>query len=416
MGLVLRRLIGRLLVHRTSQDPSVHRHFVPHQLAIGTKCGTEAIIHVTGLAVDRLERDDMVLLKIDATNAFNAIERQVILDEVVKHVPGIARFVHMLYGSAPRLLFGRYELQSQTGAQQGDPLRMILFTLALHPLLCQIATHFPDIKLLASFADDINAILPLRTASLLLQFLQVHGPCRGFHVNLRKTEAWWCGRDIGPLPCSVNTNPAIDVLGAPIGAPSGCLAHLQDKITAVQCMWERIRQLQDPQIAYHLLCFSASASRLTYVLRATPPHITAPACQLFDTELRRVFEDVHRPLSDAAWHLAQLPFKVGGLGLLATSHVKESAYVSSLMSTLPPIRGLLPACHFLAGDLIAPSLAALNDRFPWDPTTLWTPLPGVTASWTLLHPMNCNTGSQSELWILNSNACSPTRRPFRCGC
>ena len=48
-----------------------------------------------------------VAIFIDARNAFNEIDRQRILDEVIIHAPGIARYVHMVYGCAPWLVAGR---------------------------------------------------------------------------------------------------------------------------------------------------------------------------------------------------------------------------------------------------------------------------------------------------------------------
>ena len=87
--------MGRLFANKVAADPQVQTHFIPYQSAIGTRGGTESIAHATRVAITRLAPEDMVLLKIDASNAFNAIELELILTSVIETVPGLSRFVHM---------------------------------------------------------------------------------------------------------------------------------------------------------------------------------------------------------------------------------------------------------------------------------------------------------------------------------
>ena len=61
---------------------------------------------------------------------------------------GILKFYHS--GNVEHVL-------SECGIQQGDPLGSILFALAFHPLLMQIADIYPDI-LVTAYADNVALV------------------------------------------------------------------------------------------------------------------------------------------------------------------------------------------------------------------------------------------------------------------
>lgn len=52
--------------------------------------------------------------------------------------PGIARYVHMMYGCAPWLVGGVRVIQSLQGTQQGDPLGMYIFSFVQQPLFDEL--------------------------------------------------------------------------------------------------------------------------------------------------------------------------------------------------------------------------------------------------------------------------------------
>jgi hypothetical protein len=63
-----------------------------------------------------------MLVKLDFTNAFNSIRRDVMLKTVADQLPEIYRFCTLSYGSPTALQFGSHTVWSEEGAQQGDPL------------------------------------------------------------------------------------------------------------------------------------------------------------------------------------------------------------------------------------------------------------------------------------------------------
>ena len=81
---------------------------------------------------------------------------------------------------------------------------MLLFSLALHPVLLQLAASFIDLRLVAAYADDVNILQPGPRVAAVLEFLRIEGLPRVFTIKMVKTEAWWWGRELSPLPCSVN--------------------------------------------------------------------------------------------------------------------------------------------------------------------------------------------------------------------
>ena len=81
--------------------PGARDYFAPHQIANGVPEGTEVAIHAFRETLGKFRWDPgRVAIFIDARNAFNEIDRQRILDEVIIHAPGIERYVHMVYGCA----------------------------------------------------------------------------------------------------------------------------------------------------------------------------------------------------------------------------------------------------------------------------------------------------------------------------
>ena len=64
---------------------------------------------------------DKIPLKLDFKNAFNCISREVFFKEVDEFMPGLSRWVQWCYGVSSHLVFGTHLVESQSGAQQGDP-------------------------------------------------------------------------------------------------------------------------------------------------------------------------------------------------------------------------------------------------------------------------------------------------------
>ena len=103
------------------------------------RAGAEKIVHSLRNCIEEhwMQEEDFVVFKVDMTNAFNLVSRQV-LDECSALIPEILPWVSWCYGSHPELWYPMGHLSSQSGVQQRDPLGPMLFALVLQKLISTI--------------------------------------------------------------------------------------------------------------------------------------------------------------------------------------------------------------------------------------------------------------------------------------
>ena len=155
VGYTLRRLISKCANNYVITKRS--KALQPQQLGVGVSGGAEAAVHAMRRLVNNLPANH-VIVKLDFSNAFNCIRRDLILDTTATHTPEIYRLVYSAYSSEPILTFGRYEILSSEGAQQGDPLGSLEFCEAMHPLLMSLRS---SVKI--GFVDDVTLSGDLQT-------------------------------------------------------------------------------------------------------------------------------------------------------------------------------------------------------------------------------------------------------------
>ena len=155
-----------------------------------------------------------VLVKLDFANAFNCVGCQVALREVAVKFPTLARFVIWWHQMPSRLLLSFFTLESQTGVQQGDPFRPLLFAVAIHPLATglwaqglDLATHYLDDGMLAG---DLGAI------AAALAHVQQQASSMVLVLNLAKCEAITDG---GLCPADLGGHFPAALLRHPGGSP-----------------------------------------------------------------------------------------------------------------------------------------------------------------------------------------------------
>jgi hypothetical protein len=163
---------------------------------VGVSGGGEAILHaVNRLVEDRGGDVGLSMLLVDFKNAFNMVDRAVMLREVRLHFPAISQWVEFCYSSPARLYYGEHTLWSHQGVQQGDPLGPLLFALVLHPLACKIRDSF-NLSFQAWYLDDGTIIGDTLVVGKVLEMIMMDGPSRGLHLNVDKTEVFWPKEDL----------------------------------------------------------------------------------------------------------------------------------------------------------------------------------------------------------------------------
>ena len=155
------------------------------QTCAGHDAGSEAAIHAMRVIFE--DSNTHAALLVDATNAFNLVNRQAALHNISVLCPSFSTILRNTYGAPIRLFVtGQGELASTEGTTQGDPLAMAMYALAVTSLINSLCHHQPDVSQ-AWFADDATAagqLTPL--LQWWKQFLSL-GPLYNYHPNAAKT-------------------------------------------------------------------------------------------------------------------------------------------------------------------------------------------------------------------------------------
>ena len=133
------------------------------------------------------EETDAVLL-VDAANAFNSINRKVMLHNIKFICPAMAVYTYNCYSTASRLFVqGGKEISSAEGTTQGDPKAMPLYAVAIAPLLQMIKSgNAQDVRHIA-FADDLCGAGKLVQLRSWWADIVVHGAYLGYYPRADKS-------------------------------------------------------------------------------------------------------------------------------------------------------------------------------------------------------------------------------------
>ena len=152
IGEVLRRIIGKAILGEIKADIIESAGCL--QLCAGQKAGCEAAAHSMG-EIFKEEATDAVLF-IDASNAFNSINRRAMLHNIRYLCPPMSTYINNCYSTSSRLFVGGEELSSDEGSTQGDPMAMQAYGIGILPFLAIInPTNEESMKQLA-YADDLG--------------------------------------------------------------------------------------------------------------------------------------------------------------------------------------------------------------------------------------------------------------------
>ena len=155
------------------------------QVCAGHISCCKAAIHAMRQVFQSQEIDRMIL--VDASNAFNALNQKVALQNIKNLCPSLAKVLINTYREDGQLFIDgnmvNYSLMlSQEDTIQGDPLAMAMF--AISPLLHRLEEE--DIKQVW-FADDATAGGDISHFKSWWDCITELGPHYGYHSNASKT-------------------------------------------------------------------------------------------------------------------------------------------------------------------------------------------------------------------------------------
>ena len=151
IGELPRRIIAKAVFAALRSD--IQSSVGSVQLCGNQIAGCEAAVH----AVKEMFQDEGTqgVLLVDATNAFNCLNRNVALHNIQFNCPEIATILINTYRRPPVLMIDGQELLSEEGTTQGDPLSIPMYAISTSSLIRQLASD--DVQQVW-YADDATAI------------------------------------------------------------------------------------------------------------------------------------------------------------------------------------------------------------------------------------------------------------------
>ena len=184
IGEVLRRIIGKLVSNHCKNE--IKEAAGPLQTCAGFGAGTEPANHAM-INIFEDDNTDAILL-IDASNAFNSMNRAIALHNIKVICPMISTFLINSYRKPSRLFItGGFEILSQEGTTQGDPLAMPWYSLNTTTIIHQLRIHIPEIKQVW-LADDATSAGKVSKLHEWYNRLETEGNKFGYFVN--RSKSW----------------------------------------------------------------------------------------------------------------------------------------------------------------------------------------------------------------------------------
>ena len=353
IGEVVRRIVSKAILAVIGEEIVDLAGTI--QLCAGQEAGCEIGVH-SMRAIFRDPNTEAILF-VDASNAFNLLNRQTALLNIHSLCPSLAIALTNTYRDDSSLFIEGETLLSSEGTTQGDPLAMTMYALAVVPLIRRLK----DLAHQVWFADDASAGGGLTGLLAWWEKLNEIGPSFRYYPNAGKT---WLLTKEDHLHVAQELFAAhkIDVttsghqyLGSAIGDESFLDTFLQRKVQKWISQIHTLSQVAatEPHAAY---CGFTHGLKNTwsYLMRTTPG-----SCDAF-TPLEDIIRNEFIPaltgksaISDQERELLSLPCRLGGLGIPDFTKLSSSYYQVSQDICSPVVNLILESQHVLRKDTSA---------------------------------------------------------------
>jgi hypothetical protein len=337
IGECLRRILGKCLVLATGKD--VEEVCNAEQLCTGVQAGIEGAIHAMRDLYDTNVNNGWGMLLVDASNAFNSINRKTALMNARIQWPRCSRFLFNTYKghSALKVQDATELLYSQEGVTQGDPLSMLMYALAVMPLI-QSLKEVSDVTQ-NWYADDAAAVGKLEDLAHWLRSLMLKGPAYGYFPEPAKSYLIVAPEFVEQAKevfeqFGVNVVSGQRFLGGFIGNETEKEIHIRKKVANWSANVKRLAEvaLSQPQAAFAALTKSLQFE-WSYCQRVIP------ACSELFTPLEDALKDIFLPacIGHEVSHndriVFSLPARNGGLGIRNPILTATKAFETSQCAT-----------------------------------------------------------------------------------
>jgi len=332
-----RRIISKAVLFALKAD--IQEAAGPMQLCAGQMAGIEAAVHAINASFQCANTEAVLL--VDASNAFNSLNREAALHNIRHLCPSLATILINIYREATDLFVDGCTLLSQEGTTQGDPLAMPMYALATIPLIKHLSNASNVLQVW--YADDASASGSLHSLRKWWDCLTSTGPLFGYQANATKT--WLITKDSHLAKANDifhDTQVNITTQGRPyLGAALGSPEYVDKCITDKVHQWlEELQLLVDvarsqPHAAYAAFTHGF-VHKFSYLCR-TVPNIDTLLQPLEDCIRYRLIPALtgRAPPSDSDRELLALPARLGGLGLVNPTSLPSSEFQASISISAP---------------------------------------------------------------------------------
>ena len=346
IGEVPRRIIGKAILNIINTD--IQESVGIHQLCVGQQYGCEAAVHALETILEGEDNEGILL--VDASNAFNNLNRRATLMNVQKTCPAFANILINTYRAAPALYINGETILSNEGTTQGDPLAMAMYAIGTLPLIHHLKEECKQIW----YADDSSAGGSLNNLHNWWEKLLKLGPAFGYFVNpsksvlIVKDDLIDEARKVFKGSNIQLTSSGGKYLGSSIGSCSFKEAFVKEKVRLWKTELEKLAQFANsqPQAAYSALTHSLQL-KWSYLLRSTRD-ISSLFQPIEDVLRHKIIPAItgEQNISDAERALFALPTRMGGLGIRNPTEIAGQEFLNSTTVTKTLVHSILGEANF----------------------------------------------------------------------
>ena len=333
IGDVPRRIVAKAILYVIGDDIALAAG--PLQTCVGQSAGSEAAVHAMKNMFD--DSDCEAALLVDATNAFNCVNRQAALHNISILCPAFSTILNNTYAQPVRLfVVGEGEIPSCEGTTQGDPLAMAMYALAVVPLIKRLRVAVPSVGQVW-FADDATAVGKLKLLHKWWQILSSLGPNFGYFSNASKTvlivkpHLLTIAKSIFADTGMQITDQGQRHLGAALGSREFAEGFVAKKV----CSWSsEVLALAEIATNRPHAAFCAFThgmiGRWVYIMRTIPN--VGPLFQPLEDAIRLKLIPAltgHGACSALERDVLSLPCRLGGLGIVNPVDIADSQFTAN---------------------------------------------------------------------------------------
>ena len=268
------KILGSITMARDSTRPHMQ------QFAVGKRDGCLQIIHQVRSTLRNLQEEcdeDVVVVKMDLSNAFNETMRKHVAEVLATHPVLTQQYWRLAYGGpSPLAVFGPggFEVLSmEEGIRQGDSTSSWLFCLGVDgPLKELFDAGFVHIWM---YCDDLTVVVPRSKVEDFVQHAVTAFNKIGLHANPDKTDIW--------SPRDERTTPFV-LLGCDLANTN---RWFSEKLSKLQRYFDLIDRLPLHAQLKMVLLRLCGSPRVKYICSAVPAEHSKSLVAAFSARLRK---------------------------------------------------------------------------------------------------------------------------------